>query len=570
MGDHWERLGLEPTGDALVIKKAYAGLLKKNRPDEQPEAYQELRQAYEWALSEAEWRRRSPEQEPDEGGAVAWPSESTHGEAMHPDTAPEALEPFGDISFESDRADALLNRWADKMLQCEAHEMERCWQALSHELQSLPLDEQSEASALFADFVLQHEALDAAALANMARYFRWGRDYRDAERLGAYRLAQLRERLIQDAPTVLRDAQQVERATEVLRLDWVLEHQGRLFGWLYAALAGPHLGRLIGDSDDQMRRALGISRVRWEAIRAAALPASFMRLLFVLAGVVPAAYLLGALGQDLSNWAAAGGFVGVFFWFLAGPVARLLPSADFMHSRLSALSWMRTDGDRIIAVNLPPLMLAGIARGAVEFPVLQEAYPILGLVSAALMICTFSLLAWPADQEEREIFLPMLGVFAVALSSLTGTQGAGWVVALVAAAGWVGLGGWLYQQAHDRVVRFYRNPWGSLRPRTWWGWALLVGAFPVVLTVLGFLVVLALPITLRVLARYMSANTALLAIGLAVALAMLVEPGSAAAYASLPVLALAAAALIALQALAERLSGRLFRHAPATFFQHDD
>jgi hypothetical protein len=49
---------------------------------------------------------------------------------------------------------------------------------------------------------------------------------------------------------------------------------------------------------------------------------------------------------------------------------------------------------------------------------------------------------------------------------------------------------------------------------------------------------------------------------------MLAEPGSAAAYASLPALALTAAALMALQALAERLSGRLFRHLPATFFQH--
>lgn len=566
MGDHWEMLGLEPTGDALAIKKAYAGLLKKNRPDEQPEAYQALRHAYEGALSEAEWICR-PRQEGRQHEEIAQVSESTRGHDAQANLARE-LEPVSDFSLESERADALLNRWADKVLQCGAQDVEGCWQALSHELESLPLDEQAAASSLFADFVLQHEALPTALLVDMSGYFRWGRDYRDAEQLGAFRLAQLRERLIEDAPMLFRDAQQIERSIELLRLDWVLEHQGKLSGWLYAVLAGPHLGRLVRDSDDRTCRALDISHVRWEAIQAAALQAGLVRLLFVLAGVIPGTYLLTELGQDLSNWAAAGGFVAVLYWFLAGPIARLLPTADYMHAKLSALSWMRTDGDRIIAVNLPPLMLAGIARGAVEFPALQEAYPILGLISAALMICTFSLLAWPADQEEREIFLPMLGVFALALSTLTGTQGAGPVVALVAAAGWMGLGGWLYQQAHDRVVRFYSNPWASLRPRAWWGWTLLVVAFPVVLTALGFLLVLALPITLRVLARYMSANTALLAIGLAVALAMLAEPGSAAACASLPALALTAAALMALQALAERLSGRLFRHLPATFFQH--
>src|SRR5512139_3631709 len=308
MGYHWEVLGLEPTGDVLAIKKAYAGLLKKNRPDEQPEAYQELRQAYEWALSEAEWRRRPPEEETDEGEAVAWLPESApdqSDQAAQAGPAPQAFEPFGDFSFESDRADAVLDRWADRLLQCEAYQAEACWRELSHEMENVPLEEQTAASALFADFVLQHEALQAAVLANMARYFRWGRDYRDAERLGAYRLAQLRERLIQDAPTTLRDARQVERATELLRLDWVFEHQGKVPGWLYAALAGPHLGRLMGDSDDGTRRALDIPFLRWEAIQSATSYAGFIRLLFVFASVIPVAYLLAESGQDLSNWVAA-------------------------------------------------------------------------------------------------------------------------------------------------------------------------------------------------------------------------------------------------------------------------
>jgi len=571
MGYHWEVLGLEPTGDVLAIKKAYAGLLKKNRPDEQPEAYQALRQAYEWALSEAEWRRQSPEEETDEGEPIAWPSESTHGEAVHPDAAPEAFEPFGDLSFESDRADALLNRWADRLLQCEAYQAEACWRELSHEIENLPLEEQTAASALFADFVLQHEALHTAVLASMARHFRWGRDYRDAERLGAYRLAQLRERLVQDAPTVLRDAQQVERATEVLRLDWVLEHQGRLSGWLYAALAGPHLRRLMAGMDDRQRRALDISYIRWEAIRTVGLQAGVVRLLFVLASVIPVAYLLISPDQDLLDWLGWPLFFAGAYWFTAWGLGRGLSVAgDQMDAALTRLGWLRTEQGRLAAAIGLPIIVALIAHDAVALSGLQAIFPDRLLGGLAIAICIVALLFAPEGQEERLVALPMLGAFSFALTSLAGADGADRFVAMGAAAAWIGIGRWVYYEYHDDVVRFYRNPWAVLRPRAWWGWMLFVVAIKFVVAALAFCLMLALPVTVRVVARYLSANTAVLAIGLAVALAMLAEPGKAAAYASLPVLALTAAALMGLQALAERLSGRLFRRVPATFFQNDD
>ena len=553
MGYHWEVLGLEPTGDVLAIKKAYAGLLKQNRPDEQPEAYQALRQAYEWALSEAEWIRQAP-QDADQGEEHDPLPEFLLGEDAQVDHPPEALESFGDISFESDRADALLDRWADRLLQCEAYQAEPCWRELSHEIENLPLEEQTAASALFADFVLQHEALHTAVLASMARYFRWGRDYRDAERLGAYRLAQLRERLIQDAPTVLRDAQQVERATEVLRLDWVLQHQGRLSGWLYAALAGPHLGRLIGDSDDRQRRALDIPFLRWEAIRSATSYAGFIRLFFVLACVIPLAYLLIKPEEDLLHWIALPLFFGGAYGFTAWGLGRSLPIAgDEMNKILSRVKWLRTDQDRLVAAIALPVIIALIAHDADAVLALQSVFPDGVLTAAAVLTYVAALLIPVEAPEERQIYLPMLGAFSFGLTGLTGENGAAWVVAMGAASAWIGLGGWVYHRYHEQVIHLYRRPKFFL-------WLSAVFAF-----VLAF----ALPITLRVLARYMSANTVVLAVGVAVALSMLADPGNA-AKASLPALALTAAALTGLQALAERLSGRLFRRVPATFFQHDD
>ena len=46
----WERLGIDPTSDASMIKKAYAKQLKLNRPEDDPQGYQELREAYERLL----------------------------------------------------------------------------------------------------------------------------------------------------------------------------------------------------------------------------------------------------------------------------------------------------------------------------------------------------------------------------------------------------------------------------------------------------------------------------------------------------------------------------------------
>ncbi|SDC33092.1 Tetratricopeptide repeat-containing protein [Terribacillus halophilus] len=46
----WDVLELEPTDDKKIIKKAYASKLRICRPDDDPEGYQELREAYEKAL----------------------------------------------------------------------------------------------------------------------------------------------------------------------------------------------------------------------------------------------------------------------------------------------------------------------------------------------------------------------------------------------------------------------------------------------------------------------------------------------------------------------------------------
>lgn len=46
----WERLGIDPTIDVFVIKRAYANKLKSNHPEDDPQGFQELREAYDRLL----------------------------------------------------------------------------------------------------------------------------------------------------------------------------------------------------------------------------------------------------------------------------------------------------------------------------------------------------------------------------------------------------------------------------------------------------------------------------------------------------------------------------------------
>lgn len=84
----WRSLALAPTHDALAIKRAYARRLKLTRPDVDPEGYQALRQAYEWALHLAAELSDEAAAAAEEGGALA--QQSTHSEALAPSAAAAA------------------------------------------------------------------------------------------------------------------------------------------------------------------------------------------------------------------------------------------------------------------------------------------------------------------------------------------------------------------------------------------------------------------------------------------------------------------------------------------------
>ena len=50
----WEILGIPPTTDKSVIKKAYRSRLADTNPEDKPEEFMALREAYEQALDYAQ------------------------------------------------------------------------------------------------------------------------------------------------------------------------------------------------------------------------------------------------------------------------------------------------------------------------------------------------------------------------------------------------------------------------------------------------------------------------------------------------------------------------------------
>jgi len=53
--NYWDILGVEPTVDLKVIKKAYASKLRLYHPEDDPKGFQMLREAYDNALKEAKY-----------------------------------------------------------------------------------------------------------------------------------------------------------------------------------------------------------------------------------------------------------------------------------------------------------------------------------------------------------------------------------------------------------------------------------------------------------------------------------------------------------------------------------
>ncbi|WP_374336301.1 hypothetical protein [Leeia sp.] len=92
----WEALGLAPCNDPRLIKRAYARLLKSTRPEDDPAAFQQLREALEqalWLAEHVDFSKEDTEPDPLAPSVLAMPEDDPPQDAPAP--VAEPLVPEG-------------------------------------------------------------------------------------------------------------------------------------------------------------------------------------------------------------------------------------------------------------------------------------------------------------------------------------------------------------------------------------------------------------------------------------------------------------------------------------------
>ncbi|MCE4557317.1 hypothetical protein [Pelomonas cellulosilytica] len=295
--EDWARLGIEPTTELAAIKKAYAFKLKSTRPDDDAEAYQALRGAYErvqqwlkWQQLEASQRSDTPADTPastpdDTPQLADQPAEATTTREPAPQPMPPVAEEAADVLQAPrvqplDLIDELELRWrrAGEAALLDA------WAETRRELDQQPLNRQAEFSAAFAQWALALPALPDDFLKALDAHFGWLHDFRTERLLGAELAQALHEAL--DERLRPRPIDPAVRAVgaPLLRLQaWRQAGGGWLkLQWLWLllqpvlarnqAMLGAQWLRTLGlDLEDQRWLRDGVKRGLWLRAGAAAL-----------------------------------------------------------------------------------------------------------------------------------------------------------------------------------------------------------------------------------------------------------------------------------------------------------
>lgn len=531
----FQTLGIAPTSDVLAIKRAYAKALKSCRPDDDPQGYQRLREALDWALALARQPAHEDEDEDEDGDGDGDDSEYQGEGALDHADGPATARPLEaaesaaggdghghDTDASSDGA--VEAEWvhpgqlAQSLHQYwESHgdaALVEAWPRLHYELDRLPFEMRAEASAWFANLVLDYPGLPPDFVEPLAAYFQWGEDYRSDALLGEERAIALVERLRDAGVRGKLAPGEAERYAELLHLKKLVDAGRSLRATLYAALASPKNDQRLANAAPGTLRALRIDDEGVAELRHKFLLAIMLRLL-------PLGLLFGGLAHASG---AVGSRQAIGLGFLAAAVAPLAAGAlvvlrgvfdaCFVHFpprwQQAGSIHLRFSGAVVLAA------LAGL------LPQLIDATPFGTFCIAVACSLAAVLLVWGAILAWREVLPPTVIVLYIALFALLDGQLArpasgSLSIALV----WTLLAHWAFVSRPGEVFALYRSPLRAWAPRSAWAWIAMVLFFKGVVAILLAVVLLALPLTYLVQALGYGTRHVATTLGLAVGAGLL-------------------------------------------------
>lgn len=410
--DIWARLGLdEPTADLKVIKRAYAARLKQTRPDDDAEAYQALRQAYEWAQEwvrwEAERTAAGPAPEP-ASEAVPEPSPEPV-----PERAPEsadaghlAVAPAGPSPEQLvERAHQVWTQQGDEALL--AH-----WPELQVGLEALPLIALPEASARLAELVIHVHGLPDGFVLALDRHFGWREDFRTARLIGPQRTqalhAMLEERFVRPItdPGVL---EQLAPLRDQARLQADGQHWR---GVLHAAFSGGVLKNLVDALPARQWRALGYDALLQTRVRQALSRAMSARLGLAALAVGGAAWLAKGSVVEAVVLVGITGFLTAMAFFVTMWLTDSLGRVFGLRAQPNATGervrrWL--DHPRRLPVGFA-LLAASAAAGAWAGGPWAPFLPVLPWVPWFVLGLLGTIALWPQDARHGAIVVAGVAV----------------------------------------------------------------------------------------------------------------------------------------------------------------